>query len=192
MVQENPDYAPPAPTVGIEGDIVDLAMLNTLYPPALEYLGWLAVIKNPTYTHLYQCRFNGAIYSWVEILGGITALSYEGTWDASTNTPAISDVTGSAGQFYVVSVAGSQDLGSGLIAFNVTDWVMHNGVQWEKVDNTAQVTSVFSRMGAVVALSGDYTHAQIGSVGDDDHHDKAHALWRRRLWNGGSDRKSVV
>ena len=175
LVQDNPEYAPPAPTVGIEGDIVDLASLNTLYPPVLEYLGWLAVIKNSTYTKLYQCRYNGAVYSWVEILGGITALSYEGTWDAATNTPVLADGTGTAGQFYVVSVAGSQDLGSGLIAFGVTDWVMHDGLIWQKVDNTAQVTSVFTRMGAVTAQSGDYTHAQIGSVGTDDHHAKLHA-----------------
>jgi len=185
MVQENPEYVEPVPSAGYFEEIIpDLATLNTLYPPSIDYLGILAIIKNPSYTSLYQCRWNGATYNWVEMLGGVTALSYEGTWDASTNTPVLADGTGSAGQFYVVSVAGSQDLGSGVIAFNVTDWVMHNGTVWQKVDNTAQVLSVFGRMGVVTAQSGDYIHSQIGSVDADDHHNEDHAS---RHLSGGAD-----
>src|SRR5690606_28092554 len=37
------------------------------------------------------------------------------------------------------------------------------GTAWEKVDNTDAVTSVFGRIGAVVANTGDYTFAQIGA-----------------------------
>lgn len=54
-----------------------------------------------------------------------SAMQYMGNWDADTNTPALSDGTGTAGQFYVVSVAGTQDLGSGSITFAVNDRVIY-------------------------------------------------------------------
>ena len=44
-------------------------------------------------------------------------LTWEGLWDASTNTPSLSDGTGNAGQVYEVSVAGTQNLGSGEYGF---------------------------------------------------------------------------
>ena len=62
----------------------------------------------------------------VNIFGGeIGEYKDLGEWDASTNTPAIADGNGEYGNYYIVSVAGSQDLGSGLIAFNVDDQVMY-------------------------------------------------------------------
>lgn len=92
------------------------------------------------------------------ILGQV---SYQGTWNASTNSPTLSDPTTSAtkGHYYVTSVGGTQ-FG---ISFAVGDWVISNGVNWQKVDNTDAVTSVFGRLGNVVANTGDYTFAQIGS-----------------------------
>ena len=89
-------------------------------------------------------------------------LEYKGVWDASTNTPTLSDGTGSLNDWYRVNVAGSQDLGSGVIDFAVGDKVVHNGTIWEKWDTVEEVTSVFGRKGAVVAQSGDYTPAQVG------------------------------
>ena len=46
-----------------------------------------------------------------------SAMEFKGTWDASNNTPTLVDGTGDTGDFYVVSVAGTQDLGSGEIKF---------------------------------------------------------------------------
>jgi len=60
------------------------------------------------------------------------ALIYEGNWDAATNTPTLSDATGTGGRFYVVSIAGTQDLGSGNISFNVGDTCAHNGTVWQR------------------------------------------------------------
>jgi hypothetical protein len=42
-------------------------------------------------------------------------MTYEGVWNASTNTPELADGTGDAGMVYRVGTAGSQDLGSGSI-----------------------------------------------------------------------------
>ena len=42
-------------------------------------------------------------------------LNYLGTWDASSNTPVLADGVGTTGDFYICSVGGTQDLGSGNI-----------------------------------------------------------------------------
>ena len=90
------------------------------------------------------------------IIGQVT---YMGTWNASTNNPALANPPASTtqGDYYVVSVAGTQFS----ISFNVGDWIISNGTAWEKVDNTDAVASVFGRLGVVTAASGDYTATQI-------------------------------
>jgi hypothetical protein len=80
-------------------------------------------------------------------------LSYQGTWDASTDTPTLADPTTVKGDYYVVSVAGTYQS----IDYAVGDWVISNGTSWEKVDNTDAVTSVFGRLGNVIANESDYS-----------------------------------
>ena len=60
---------------------------------------------------------------------------YRGGWNATTNTsPTLSDSTVPAsGEYYIVTTAGDQDLGSGTISFLVGDWVMSNGTTWDKI-----------------------------------------------------------
>jgi hypothetical protein len=77
------------------------------------------------------------------------ALSYQGTWDASTNTPTLTSSVGTKGYYYVVSVAGSTNL-NGITDWLVGDWAVYNGSIWQKVDNTETVTSVNGQVGAVV------------------------------------------
>ena len=90
-----------------------------------------------------------------------SVMDFKGNWNASTNTPTLADGTGSAGDVFVVSVAGSQNLGSGSITFAAGDWVVYNGTIWEKSINSNAVASVFSRTGAVTASNGDYTASNI-------------------------------
>ena len=90
-----------------------------------------------------------------------TALEYLGTWDANTNTPSLADGVGDLGDFYIVSVAGSQNLGSGIIAFEVGDWVIYDGSIWERSPNSNAVDSVFGRVGIITAQIGDYTTDQV-------------------------------
>lgn len=79
----------------------------------------------------------------------IGALSYQGTWDASTNTPTLTSSVGTKGYYYVVSVAGSTNL-NGTTDWLVGDWAVYNGTIWQKIDNTDSVTSVNGLTGAVV------------------------------------------
>lgn len=75
-----------------------------------------------------------------------TLLDYKGSWNANTNSPTLADGVGDTGDIYIVSVAGSQDLGSGTISFDVGNMVIYSGTVWEKIGAvvTATVTSVSS------------------------------------------------
>jgi hypothetical protein len=83
----------------------------------------------------------------------IGQVQYMGTWNAFTNTPTLNPlVPEEKGHYYVVSAAGV----FGGVDYQIGDWIISNGVIWEKVDNTDAVTSVFGRIGAILALEGDY------------------------------------
>lgn len=90
-----------------------------------------------------------------------SGLTYDGSWNATTNSPTLADGTGTSGHFYITSVAGTQNLGSGSITFAVGDWALYNGTVWQKVPSSAAVSSVFGRTGAVTATAGDYTATQV-------------------------------
>jgi hypothetical protein len=98
-----------------------------------------------------------------ELLNNISSgLSYQGSWNPSTNTPTLNDSDAvSNGTYYKSSGSGTVNLGSGDISFNEGDWLIHNGDRWEKLSQTEQVSSVFGRIGAVVAGNGDYNAGQI-------------------------------
>jgi hypothetical protein len=81
-------------------------------------------------------------------------LNYQGTWDASTNTPTLTSSAGTKGFYYVVSVAGSTNL-NGITDWKVGDWAVFNGSVWEKIDNTDAVTSVNGYTGTVVLTNTD-------------------------------------
>jgi hypothetical protein len=87
----------------------------------------------------------------LSITGG---LSYQGSWNASTNTPTLTSSVGTNGYYYVVSVAGSTDL-NGITDWVVGDWAIFNGSAWQKIDQTNLVTSVAGRTGAVVLSTAD-------------------------------------
>jgi hypothetical protein len=82
------------------------------------------------------------------------ALSYQGTWNASTNTPTLTSSVGTKGYYYVVNVAGSTNL-NGITDWQIGDWAVYNGTAWQKIDNTDAVTSVNGYTGTVVLNAAD-------------------------------------
>jgi predicted heme/steroid binding protein len=94
----------------------------------------------------------GKIQNQVNALVG--GVMYQGTWNASTNTPTLTSSTGTKGYYYVVSVAGSTNL-DGITDWKLGDWAIYNGASWEKVDNTDAVVSVNGYTGAVVLTTSD-------------------------------------
>ena len=64
-------------------------------------------------------------------------LTYMGTWNAYTNDPTLVSSVGIAGQYYIVSVAGTTNL-NGTTDWNVGDWAIFvSGTTnaWQKIDN---------------------------------------------------------
>lgn len=85
-----------------------------------------------------------------------SAMEYKGAWDASTNTPSLADGTGTNGDFYVVSVAGTVNFGTRSVAFYVNDRVIYDGTndEWERLP-ASDVRSVNGQSGDVTLTAAD-------------------------------------
>ena len=82
----------------------------------------------------------------------VGAVVYQGTWNAGANTPTLpAPDPNNKGYYYVVSDPGTY-LG---ITYGIGDWVISNGTDWEKVDNSQSVTSVNGQQGVVVLTTTD-------------------------------------
>ncbi len=77
----------------------------------------------------------GFIGTNLAVAGG---LNYLGTWNANTNTPTLASGVGTNGEYYVVSVAGTTNI-DGISDWGVGDWIIFNGVAWQKIDNSEQI-----------------------------------------------------
>ena len=101
------------------------------------------------------------------VIGTIPAgLVFQGTWNASTNTPTLSSGSGTTGHFYIVSVAGSTNL-DGITDWEVGDWAVfiEQGAsdQWEKIDNSS-VLSGSGTGGSFAGWSGSGTSVTLGNA----------------------------
>jgi len=108
-----------------------------------------------------------------QINGLIGGSIYQGTWNASTNTPSLSSGVGTKGYYYIVNVAGSTNL-DGITDWNVGDWAIYDGTAWQQVDNTDAVVSVNGFTGAVSLTTSNisegvnlyYTESRVSSNAD--------------------------
>jgi len=96
------------------------------------------------------------------VINAIGALNYVGTWNASTNTPALASGVGTKGNYYVVSTAGSTSL-DGQSLWGVGDWAVFNGTAWQKVDggSTTNVDSVTS-VNNITSTAGNFVPSTSG------------------------------
>ncbi len=74
------------------------------------------------------------------IVNAIGALNYKGTWNASTNTPALASGVGTKGDYYVVSVAGATNL-DGETLWGVGDWAVFNGAVWQRLEGGSTINA---------------------------------------------------
>lgn len=93
-------------------------------------------------------------------------MEYQGLWDAATNSPTLADGVGNTGYVYRVSVQGSQNLGSGVIDFEVGDYAIYDGSIWQKADTTDAVSSVNGRTGDVVVTKADLNLQNVDNTSD--------------------------
>jgi hypothetical protein len=107
---------------------------------------------------------NGTALSWANVAGG---LSYQGTWNASTNTPTLTSSVGTNGYYYITATAGSTNL-NGITDWQIGDWLMFNGTVWQKIDQSNTVTSVNGQTGAVsVGTVTSVSALTLGTTGTD-------------------------
>lgn len=66
------------------------------------------------------------------------AMEYKGSWNATTNTPTLIDGTGDLGDYYKVSVAGTQDLGGGSVDYEISDSLIYSGTIWEHFSHSGE------------------------------------------------------
>jgi len=122
-----------------------------------------------------------------------SVMEYQGTWNATTNTPTLADGIGNAGDVYIVDVAGTQNLGSGNITFSAGDFCIYTGTIWEKSINAVESDPVFmahvasgitstlisnwstaygwgnhASAGYLTTISG-LDHGSLNGISDDDH-----------------------
>ena len=94
-----------------------------------------------------------------------TGLNFQGTWNASTNTPTLTSSSGVAGYYYIVSVAGTTNL-DGITDWQVGDWAVFSSTGvWQKIDQSNTVTSVNGQVGAVTLTASDVGAAATDGTG---------------------------
>ena len=91
---------------------------------------------------------------------------YQGTWNAATNTPTIPPASLANQGFYrVVSVAGSTNI-NGTSTWALGDWIISNGIIWERIINIDAVSSVNTKTGAVVINKADVGLSNVDNTSD--------------------------
>ena len=94
-----------------------------------------------------------------------TGLDYQGTWNASTNTPTLASGVGTQGHYYIVSVAGTTNL-DGVTDWQVGDWAVYSSTSvWQKLDQSNTVTSVNGQVGAVTLTAANVGAPQTDGTG---------------------------
>ena len=100
--------------------------------------------------------------NWIRYGTPSALTNYLGLWDALTNTPTIVSGTGSAGDWYVVSVAGTTNI-DGIASWSAGDyiWFSSDTVTWQKIDNSS------AGSGTAAGLQGQIQFNNSGNFGAD-------------------------
>jgi len=130
--------------------VTDLYVTDSITANSVDVADTLTTtqLKIPTGAsngYVWKSDANG-LGSWQQITN-----AYKGTWDAHTNTPTLadSDPLATTGDFYLVSVGDTIDLGSGNVIFLTGGTAIYNGAEWEAINPSQIVTSVNSLIGDV-------------------------------------------
>jgi hypothetical protein len=87
------------------------------------------------------------------------AMVYQGTWNASNNTPTLTPGAGTKGAYYKVGVAGVSII-DGNSNWTVGDLIAFNGTTWDQIQGgTSDVASVAGKVGAVTLVVADVSGA---------------------------------
>jgi hypothetical protein len=139
-------------TVYIEGNELQLGTTTDL-----RITGDIILDNGAVSGYYLKCTDSIGTAEWAPITASQT---YKGTWDADTNDPTLANGTGTAGDYYRVIEAGTQDLGSGDIVFSVGDDVIYDGSVWERIPGSVIVGNALTKTDDTnVTLTLDGSHA---------------------------------
>lgn len=85
------------------------------------------------------------------------AMSYQGTWNANTNTPALSSGNGTKGYYYKVSVAGTTNL-DGHAVWSVDDVAVFNGTTWDIIQGGITSGEINAALGFTLSGTANQTY----------------------------------
>lgn len=104
--------------------------------------------------------------SIADLAAQIGTLSYQGTWNASTNSPTLTSGVGTNGFYYVVSVAGTTNL-DGITNWDVGDWAIFNGTTntWQQIGGgNISNADINAALGNPISLGVGFTTAGTGAI----------------------------
>lgn len=117
--------------------------------------------------HLINQNFDSLDARVSDLEAQPSSLDFKGAWDASTNDKSLEsngDPNHLSGDYYKVNVTGSTDI-DGITDWNVGDWIIYNGSNWEKIDQTELVTSVNGEVGDISLVTGvSSVNGELGDV----------------------------
>jgi len=121
-------------TLGSNTNLISLNSNTRLNGPILDTGGTVGDINQ-----ILISNASGNVF-WTNYAAGLT---YQGVWNADTNTPTLTSGVGTNGHFYIVDVAGSANL-NGITDWKVGDWAVfvESGATdtWQKIDNSSELT----------------------------------------------------
>jgi len=82
---------------------------------------------------------------------------FKGNYNASTNTPSLSNGIGLVGDYYTISVSGNRDFGNGFINLIVDDIIWYNGSKYIKLTQSqiSDIVGLQNTLDAKASLNGD-------------------------------------
>ena len=118
---------------------VQLFTIDDATDSILKITSATALDVNAKITNLSPGSTNLEAVNYQQLTDAVAGvLVYQGTWNASTNTPALASGVGTPGYYYIVSTAGSTNL-DGITDWNVGDWAIFSDQAtdaWQKIDHT--------------------------------------------------------
>lgn len=110
----------------------------------------------------------------------------KGAYDANAGSPSLADGVGTAGDYYDVTVSGTQNLGSGNITFTVGDVVKYNGSTWYKIDSVANFLDGYP------TAATSRTALEVNSVDEDAASSQAKLIGPSLYYDGSNDVTTVA
>lgn len=115
-----------------------------------------------------HAQYNSFAYDALVTAPLLPSLQYVGSYNAVTNTPALSDSTGTNGQVYRVSVGGTRNFGSGSISLNPFDFIIRSAGTWQKAAlNSSGGSAIWTPLGQTASLLGTKLSAPGGKTAVD-------------------------